>query len=187
MALSRKSKIGVSVVIFLLVVGSLFSILARFRVFKKRGKPILESAHSPLVSPTPPPVNGPTFVPLRKSNLKVNNGGTDMPESLNRHSPVHLGFMAHPQSVSSTPPSPYQQANGTTFVPVRKSNLKVNNGGTDMPESLNHSPVYHGFLAHPPSVSASPSPYQQANGPKFVPGRKLNLKVNNGRTDMPDL
>ncbi|KAG5578580.1 hypothetical protein H5410_058714 [Solanum commersonii] len=144
MALRRNCKILIFF-ICLLIVGSLFSILARFRVFKKRGKPILESAHSPSVSPTPPPVNGPTFVPLRKSNLKVNNGGTDMPESLNRHSPVHLGFMAHPQSVSATTPSLYQQANGTTFVPVRRSNLKVNSGGTDMPESLNHSPVYHGF------------------------------------------
>ncbi|KAH0747073.1 hypothetical protein KY285_008730 [Solanum tuberosum] len=132
MALSRNCKIRIFF-ICLLIVGSLFAIFARFRVFKKRGKPISESARPPSVSPTPPPVNGPTFVPLRKSNLKVNNGGTDMPESLNRHSPVHLGFMAHPQSVSATP-SPYQQANGHTFVPGRKLNLKIKNGRTDMPD-----------------------------------------------------
>ncbi|XP_055834959.1 uncharacterized protein LOC129903427 [Solanum dulcamara] len=38
--------------------------------------------------------------PLRKSNLKVNNGGTDMPESMS-HSPVHLVSLA---SVSPTSP-----------------------------------------------------------------------------------
>ncbi|TMW83274.1 hypothetical protein EJD97_002248 [Solanum chilense] len=91
---------------------------------------------------------------------------------------------ARSPSVSETSPL-YQQADGTTFVPGRKSNLKVNNGGTDMqPESLNHNPVHRGFLANPPSVSETSSPYQQAKGTTFVPGRKLKLKVNNGGTDM---
>ncbi|KAL3376011.1 hypothetical protein AABB24_002785 [Solanum stoloniferum] len=93
---------------------------------------------------------------------------------------------ARQPSVLAAPPL-YQQANGTTFVPLRKSNLKVNNSRTDMPESLNHSPVHLVFLAHPPSVSATPPPYQQENGTTFVPLSKSNLKVNNGGTDMPDL
>uniref|UniRef100_K4DAX4 Uncharacterized protein n=1 Tax=Solanum lycopersicum TaxID=4081 RepID=K4DAX4_SOLLC len=147
-------------------------------------------ARSPSVSETSPlyqQADGTTFVSERKSNLKVNNGGTDMqPESLN-HSPVHRGFLANPPSVSAKPLR-YQQAKGTTFVPGRKLKLKVNNGGNDMqPESLDHSPVHRGILANPPSVSATPSPHQQAKGTTFVPGRKLNLKVKNGRSDMPDL
>ncbi|KAK6776842.1 hypothetical protein RDI58_027843 [Solanum bulbocastanum] len=147
-------------------------------VVTRRGKSIdniLESARPPSISPTLPPcqqANGPTFVPVRKSNLKVNNGRTDMLESLN-HSPAELGILAHPPSVSATSPL-YQQANGTTFVPVRKSNLKVNNGGTDMPESLNHSPVDLGLLAHPPSISAT---YQEANSTTFVPVRKSNYNA----------
>ncbi|KAH0713257.1 hypothetical protein KY289_009216 [Solanum tuberosum] len=119
----------ISIIVVLCLILVVLPIVVRFRLIKKRGKPLLKSARPPSILAALPPdqqANATTFVPLRKSNLKVNNGGTDMPpESLN-HSP------AHPPSVSATPP-PYQQANGTTFVPPRKSNLKVNNGGTDMP------------------------------------------------------
>ncbi|KAH0777359.1 hypothetical protein KY290_008770 [Solanum tuberosum] len=118
----------ISIIVVLCLILVVLPIVVRFRLIKKRGKPLLKSARPPSILAALPPdqqANATTFVPLRKSNLKVNNGGTNMPESLN-HSP------AHAPSVSATPP-PYQQANGTTFVPPRKSNLKVNNGGTDMP------------------------------------------------------
>ncbi|KAH0698745.1 hypothetical protein KY284_012960 [Solanum tuberosum] len=74
---------------------------------------------------------------LNRTHLLYLSIPESLPEKTEYKSPLrksNFWASAHQPSVLATPPL-YQQANGTTFVPLRKSNLKVNNSRTDMPES----------------------------------------------------
>uniref|UniRef100_M1A8C6 Uncharacterized protein n=1 Tax=Solanum tuberosum TaxID=4113 RepID=M1A8C6_SOLTU len=90
--------------------------MMRLRKTRENFDSYLNETHLDLIFVKSLPLKTEYKAPLRNPNLKVNNGGTEMLESLNQ-SRFHLVFLASA--------NPYQQANGTTFEPRRKFNWDV--------------------------------------------------------------